>query len=143
MNTATGANRRKDMIVINEKRVMLSKESCETKTQWLCDIPDKKDYTKTHSHWQLATQSGKRKENNAHYLFLNHDLFAKNITRLVCQIGSHCTPKTSPFMQKEKEMSYILVENIDYYTKIRNGIMVIKYTNSARTSSDFFWHQYL
>lgn len=30
------------------------------------------------------------------YLFLSHELFAEYITRLVCQIGSHCTTKTGP-----------------------------------------------
>jgi hypothetical protein len=31
------------------------------------------------------------------YLILNHNFFAEDITRLVCQIRSHCTPKTGPF----------------------------------------------
>lgn len=39
---------------------------------------------------------------NADYLFIHHDFFAKDITRLVCQIGSHCTPETSPVAQTKR-----------------------------------------
>lgn len=36
MKIATGAKKKKDIIVIIEKRVMLSKDSCERIKYWLC-----------------------------------------------------------------------------------------------------------
>lgn len=44
-----------------------------------------------------------RRVRRSYYLLVNHDFFAKNITRLISQIGSHCTPKSSPIQYTRKE----------------------------------------
>lgn len=86
---AAGAKSINDIIVIIENRVMLSKESCQhngksisVKT-WNATI-----YELARPKWN--------KIDAYYYLFLKHNLLAKDITGLESQIGSHCTQKSSP-----------------------------------------------
>lgn len=66
----TGAIKKRDINVIIEKRVMLSKESC-------IDTTSRSLYF--HPQIRLSHSQGT-------YIFLDHDFFAKHVTGLVSQV---------------------------------------------------------
>lgn len=82
-NKVAGARRRNDIIVIMEKRFMLSNDSCSEQANYM-----KICFQNIIINVKFLDQKN--------YLFLNHDFLAKHIARLEGYIRSHCAPESSP-----------------------------------------------